>query len=277
MWRKVQCKRYLTRLTRWEHIGIITTSDDRKAYRKARDMVKRGSSDYLAVCTLQTVDGADPVYQWSIAYNAGSDDSETALATMTAAVMGTKICTLMWLDDKKGELTLSATQASNPLYLNKPPLKVGESISGRVVREKHPTVVADVLKDKTSRFPDIAKAEGIVSMASIPLMVGEKLIGVINSYTAKRHDFTNEELKILQAVANQAAIAIENTKLRQENLSIKQALDERKIVEQAKALLIEQEGMKEAQAYQLLQKTSRDKRKSMADVAQAILVFYSMK
>jgi GAF domain-containing protein len=138
-------------------------------------------------------------------------------------------------------------------------------------------VVTDVVKDKTYRFPDIAKAEGIVSMASIPLMVGERVIGVINSYTAERHDFTKDELKILQAVANQAAIAIENTKLRQENLSIRQALDDRKIIEQAKALLIEKEGMKEAEAYQLLQKTSRDKRKSMADVAQAILVFYSMK
>jgi GAF domain-containing protein len=199
------------------------------------------------------------------------------IVTMTAAVMGTKICTLMLLDEKKGELTLAATQALSPLYLNKPPVKIGESISGRVVKEKKPLVVTDVVKDKTYRFPDIAKAEGIVSMASIPLMVGERVIGVINSYTAERHDFTKDELKILQAVANQAAIAIENTKLRQENLSIRQALDDRKIIEQAKALLIEKEGMKEAEAYQLLQKTSRDKRKSMADVAQAILVFYSMK
>lgn len=86
VWRKVQCRRYLTRLTHWEHIGIITARDG-KAYRKARDMVRRGSSDYIGVCTLQTVDGSEPVYQWSIAYNAGSDDSETALATMTAAVM----------------------------------------------------------------------------------------------------------------------------------------------------------------------------------------------
>ena len=59
VWQKVQCKRYLTRLTRWEHIGIITVAevgDDpkarAKAYRKARDMVKRGSSDYLAVLSL---------------------------------------------------------------------------------------------------------------------------------------------------------------------------------------------------------------------------------
>jgi AmiR/NasT family two-component response regulator len=126
------------------------------------------------------------------------------------------------------------------------------------------------------RFPEIAKAEGIVSLASIPMVVGEKVIGVVNTYTAKPHNFTNEEIRLLQAVANQAAIAIETTMLREENLSVRQELEDRKIVEQAKALLIEQEGMKEADAYRLLQKTSRDKRKSMADVAQAILVFYSM-
>jgi signal transduction protein with GAF and PtsI domain len=59
------------------------------------------------------------------------------IVTMTAAVMGTKICTLMLLDEKKGELTLAATQALSPLYLNKPPVKIGESISGRVVKEKN--------------------------------------------------------------------------------------------------------------------------------------------
>ncbi len=199
------------------------------------------------------------------------------IVTMTAAAMGTKICSLMLLDEKKGELSITATQALSPIYLNKPAVKIGESISGRVVKTKKPIIVADIQKDETYRFPDIAKAEGIVSLLSVPLLVGERVIGVINSYTATQHDFSKEEVKILQAVANQAAIAIENTKLREENLSIRQALDERKVVEQAKALLIEHENMKEAQAYQLLQKTSRDKRKPMAEVAQAIIVFYSMK
>jgi GAF domain-containing protein len=198
------------------------------------------------------------------------------IVTMTASVMGSKICSIMLLDEKKGELSIAATQALSPAYLNKPPVKLGESISGRVVKEKKPLIVADIIKDKMYRFPEIAKAEGIVSLASIPMVVGEKVIGVVNTYTAKPHNFTNEEIRLLQAVANQAAIAIETTMLREENLSVRQELEDRKIVEQAKALLIEQEGMKEADAYRLLQKTSRDKRKSMADVAQAILVFYSM-
>ena len=96
VWKKVQCRRYLSRLRQWEHIGIVTVDEvgaDKKAriraYRKARDMVKRGSSDYIGVCAL--VPGAgpmdEPVYRWSIAYNAGSDDPEAALSTMTAAVM----------------------------------------------------------------------------------------------------------------------------------------------------------------------------------------------
>ena len=96
VWKKVQCRRYLSRLRQWEHIGVVTVDevgDDQKAriraYRKARDMVKRGSSDYIGVCAL--VPGAtpmdEPVFRWSIAYNAGSDDSESALSTMTAAVM----------------------------------------------------------------------------------------------------------------------------------------------------------------------------------------------
>lgn len=52
---------------------------------------------------------------------------------------------------------------------------------------------------------------------------------------------------------------------------------ERKVIEQAKALLMEQTGMKEEDAYRVIQKTSRNKRKSMAEVANALIVFYSIK
>ncbi len=103
------------------------------------------------------------------------------------------------------------------------------------------------------------------------------MIGVINSYTTEVHEFSETEIRMLQVVANQAAVAIENTKLRQENLETKQALEERKVVDRAKALLMEKDGLKESEAYKLLQKTSRDHRKSMAEVANAILLAYSLR
>lgn len=199
------------------------------------------------------------------------------IVTMTAEVMKSKICSLMLLDVEKGELAIAATQALSADYVNKPPVKVGTSISGRAVQQMKPIMVLDVTTDKNYGFPDIAKKEGIVSMLSVPMQVNGRVCGVINSYTNQPHEFTELEVKILQSVANQAAVAIENTKLRQENLEAKQALEERKRIEQAKALLIEKDGLTEAEAHQLLQKTSRDQRKPMVEIANAILVAYPLR
>jgi len=60
--------------------------------------------------------------------------------------------------------------------------------------------------------------------------------------------------------------------LQQENESLKESLESRKIIERAKGLLMEQRGFSEKQAYSLIKKTSMNMRKPMADVAQAILV-----
>ena len=199
------------------------------------------------------------------------------IVTMTAEVMGSKICSLMLLNESGDELAIAATQALSIDYRNKPNVKVADSVSGRAVREKRPVMVADVTREKAYRYPEIMRKEGIVSMVSIPMMVGDKVIGVVNSYTVEPHQFTEVEVKILQAVANQAAVAIENTKLRRETAAAKQALEERKLVERAKALLMEKDRIKEDEAYRLLQKTSRDHRKPMAEVANAILLAYPMK
>lgn len=205
------------------------------------------------------------------------DEILQLIVTMTAGVMKTKICSLMLLDPAKNELKIAATQALSSSYINKANVKVGESVSGRAVKEKKPIVVLDVRKDKNYNFPQIAKEEGLVSMISVPMIVSDRIIGVINAYTKEAHVFSESEIKLLQAVANQAAVAIENTRLREENVAVKQALDERKTIDRAKSLLMEHQKLKESEAYHMIQKASRDQRKSMAEVAQAISLFYSLK
>lgn len=60
--------------------------------------------------------------------------------------------------------------------------------------------------------------------------------------------------------------------IRKENEDLKKAIASRKLVERAKGLLVEQEGLSESQAFRRIQKASMDSRRSMADVAEAILL-----
>ena len=199
------------------------------------------------------------------------------IVAMTAKVMGSKICSIMLLDQRKDELVISATQSLSDDYINKPNLKIGQSISGKVVVEKKPITVLNVTGEPGYMYPKIAKKEGIVSLLSVPMMIKDKVIGVINSYTKNEHNFRKEEIEILQAVANQAAVAIENTNLSREILAAKEALESRKIVERAKGILMKELSLTEDEAYKKIHKKSMDMRKTMKEIAEAVILASEMR
>jgi signal transduction protein with GAF and PtsI domain len=199
------------------------------------------------------------------------------IVAMTAKVMDSKICSIMLLDEKTNELVIAATQSLSEDYVSKPNLKVGQSISGRVVLEKRPITVLDVTGETGFMFPDVAKKEGIVSLLSVPMLIKDRVIGVINSYTQSEHRFTKEEIGILQSVANQAAVAIENTNLSQEIFAAREALESRKLVERAKGILMKELGISEDEAYKRIHKKSMDMRKTMKEVADAIILAFDLR
>jgi GAF domain-containing protein len=183
----------------------------------------------------------------------------------------------MLVDEKTNQLVIKATQSMSEEYNQKLPLKTGEGVAGRVVKENKPAVIKDVLKEKEYKHKDIAKKEGLCSLLCVPLSVRGKVIGVINCYTSKPHDFTETEVNILTTVANEAAVAIENTELLVKSRVIQEELETRKRVERAKGILMRDEGLTEEQAYLKMRKYSMDNRKTMREVAEAIILAADMK
>ena len=135
------------------------------------------------------------------------------IVAATAKTMSFKICTLMLLDEDKQELVIKATQSASKDYVRKPNIKIGESIAGKALAEGKTITVHDLKHSKEYASPEIARKEGLTSMASVPLMVKGKKIGVLNCYTERAHHFTEEEISLLGALGNHAAIAIEHAKL----------------------------------------------------------------
>jgi len=205
------------------------------------------------------------------------EDILKLIVAVTAQVLGSKICSIMLLDEKTQTLSVKATQAMSPEYINKPPLKVGEGIAGQVVAQGRPIVVRDVRKEARYKYRDIAQQEGIVSMLSVPMQVKGRVIGVLNTYTSRPHSYTEEEIEILCSIANQAAVAIENTELMVKTRVIQEELETRKKVEKAKGILMQVEKLTEEQAYEKIRKFSMDTRKSMREVAEAIIIAEEMK
>jgi two-component system, response regulator PdtaR len=196
---------------------------------------------------------------------------------MTAELMGSKICSLMILDEEKQELVIRATQSLSENYRSKPPVKVSESVSGRALLEKKPVVVRDVQQEPGYKYPDLARAENLKSLICVPLMIKNRAIGVLNCYTEFERDFTTEEMQVLMTVSNQAALAIENTKLLAEKVNAVEELETRKRVERAKGILMKRYKIDEHEAHRMLQKRSMEKRMPLKQVAEAVILSQDMK
>lgn len=182
----------------------------------------------------------------------------------------------MLLDEKKQELVVRATHSISKefyaTYNQKPNLKIGEGIEGWVVKENRPRIVVDVTLEKDYKYKEMAKKEGLVSLLCIPLCVKDKVIGVLTNYTSSPHKFTKSEIDILTTVANQSAMAIENANLMIKTKIIQEELETQKLVEKAKGILMKERNFSEEEAYRRIQHQSMNIRKSMREIAEAIIL-----
>lgn len=205
------------------------------------------------------------------------EDILKLIVSVTAEVMGSKICSLLLLDKSKKELIVKATQSVSERYNKKPNIKLGNGIAGTVAKTGKPLTVLDVRKDERYINRDIAVKENLCSLLSVSLIFKDEVIGVLNCYTSKPHKFTQNEINILKSIANQAAIVIENFRLVVESKVIKEELEARKLIEKAKGILMKQENLTEEEAYSRIRKYSMDKRRSMREVSEAIILSEEMK
>jgi GAF domain-containing protein len=195
-----------------------------------------------------------------------------AISEMVAQTFGSPLCSIMILDEHRQELTIKAARCSVPEYLTKIPIRIEDSLIGRVVRERQFVMVEDVAAEKLYRYPELARKAGLTSLLSVPLMTGQGVIGTLNIYTKERKTFSEDEIGFARAVAGQAALALENARLMAETLEMKRLLEARKIIERAKGILQHRDGLTEEEAYLHLRSESRRLRRPMKDLAEAIIL-----
>ena len=134
---------------------------------------------------------------------------------LAGQVVRAEASALLLLDEATGELYFNVALGEKGGALQQVRLKKGEGIAGWVAENNKPAVVNDVAKDprwtqradKTSQFTTRA-------ILAVPMMIREKMIGVMEAIN--RTDgapFDANDLRILEAFALQAAVAIENARL----------------------------------------------------------------
>ena len=124
-----------------------------------------------------------------------------------------KGCALFLINHQSKELEVAAATGLSTEYLNKGPLSASRSIADSL--EDGPIAVYDVSDDPRIQYPEEAQKEGIASILSVPIMIGDEAIGAIRLYTAEKWEFTLDDVNFVQALAQIAGILIEMTRLYQ--------------------------------------------------------------
>ncbi len=91
--------------------------------------------------------------------------------------------------------------------------RLGEGLAGVAAATRAPVISRDLNQDPRFINKAWAAQEGLVSAILLPLIVGERIHGILSICTREPHDFSEAEMSLLQALAAQAAVAIENARL----------------------------------------------------------------
>jgi signal transduction histidine kinase len=90
-------------------------------------------------------------------------------------------------------------------------IPVGRGFAGRIAAERRPIVLDDV--DRAEVLNPILREKGVKSMAGVPLVFGNEVLGVLHVGTLTPREFTKDDIELLEVVADRVALAIEHARL----------------------------------------------------------------
>ena len=152
------------------------------------------------------------------------DDALKVITREACQLMNAKMCSLLMRDESGEWLDLRASFGAGEAYLNKPRLNIHESFIGTVVRRHKPLQLSNVQGSGRYQNVSVARQEQLVSLLSVPLVFAGEAIGALNVYKSEVYNFSNEEIRILSALAELSALAIEKARLYERVVDVEEQL-----------------------------------------------------
>ncbi len=200
------------------------------------------------------------------------------IVKIASVVTNADSCLIYVLDSKKHELVLRASKNPHQNLLQKVTMRMGEGITGWVAKEKKAVVIEiSAYKDPRFKFFSNLPEDKYEAFLSVPIVNKHGIVGVINIQHIKKHKHSEMEINLLTAIGKLVGGALENALLVEETLALKEALEMRKLIEKAKGIMMKRRSIDEDEAYKLIQKESMDSRKTLKEIAEAIILAGKLK
>ena len=171
------------------------------------------------------------------------------------------------------QLVLRASKNPHPDVIDQLGLKIGQGITGWVAEHQEPVSIdSGALRDPRFQvFKDLPE-DSFEAFLSVPILARGRLVGVINVQHRQPHHYTQWEVQTISMMGFLVGAEIEMARLDSEKNVLADQLETRKLVERAKGLLQQELGINEDQAYRMMQKESRHRRKNMREIAEAVIL-----
>lgn len=197
------------------------------------------------------------------------------LIAICSEIVPTDSCFIYFYDRDNKQLTLVGSKKSHDSQLGKITMHSGEGITGWVALHQQ-TVAIEKEAFKDSRFKPFEELpeDKYESFLSVPIVNETGVVGVVNFQNKKSISFSPEQIKTIEALVKLISSAFAKTVWERKVNSLEIKLEERKIVEKAKGILMKARNITEEEAFKLMRSEAMNKRKSMKEIAEAILLVW---
>ena len=176
------------------------------------------------------------------------------------------------------ELVLRASMNPHPEAVDRLKMRLGQGITGWVAEHRQPVAVPR-LAFQDPRFQSFSELpeDRYEAFLSVPVLCRGRVVGVISLQHRLPHEHSHQEIKVISTIGFLVGAEIEMARLENEISQLSDQLENRKLVERAKGILQRELGLSEEEAYSTLQRQSRQRRKSMKEIAEAIILSEEVK
>jgi sigma-B regulation protein RsbU (phosphoserine phosphatase) len=137
------------------------------------------------------------------------DTTLRRVAELVRKVIDYEIFGILLLNEKTQELYFRFQVGYSPEVAERMRIKVGEGVTGIAAQRREAILVDDVAKDQ--RY--ISAVPNVRSELAVPLIIKNRLIGVIDIESPQPNHFTEEHKRLLTLIASRMAVGIENARL----------------------------------------------------------------
>jgi len=171
------------------------------------------------------------------------------------------------------ELFLRASKNPHADAVDQLKLRMGQGITGWVADHKKPVAISSgaALDPRFQLFQELPE-DRFEAFLSVPVLCRDNLVGVINVQHREPHAHSRHEIRLISTIGFLVGPEIELARLESRNSALSELSEARRLVEAAKQTLRHNLQVGEEEAHLILQRESRQRHKSVKEIAEAILI-----